>query len=305
MFCASVDLPTPFGPTRTTLVASARKSSAISASTAARSQRLAQFQSKSQSGLKRPIWAVFSRRSRLRQARCVSSHSSSGATQASVATSGQCDTKPYKCSASARLRMVSSSVIGTLLQLVIGFECVWLHRRVTCLHMGGQHDGDLWRVTALFAPAFESESHGVRMRHIALQRLEDGELQIGGAGAIEQPHQRGGDGAEIGAAFGSADEQGLAGGSHLCEAVRSAVLASGALLLDQLLDVGGDLDLRALVVAALVAGEHLGTVDDAHLVWIGENGQCASHMIMGNRVIVQVEADIGRLADRDGDALEQ
>ena len=38
---------------------------------AARSQRLGQFQSKSQSGLKRPIWAVFSRRSRLRQARCV------------------------------------------------------------------------------------------------------------------------------------------------------------------------------------------------------------------------------------------
>ena len=60
-----------------------------------------------------------------------------------------------------------------------------LHWRVTRLHMGGQHDGDLWRVTALFAPTFESEAHGVRMRHIALQRLEDGELQIGGAGTIE------------------------------------------------------------------------------------------------------------------------
>ena len=40
---------------RMALVASLRKSSAISASKAARSQRLGQVQSKSQSGLKRPI----------------------------------------------------------------------------------------------------------------------------------------------------------------------------------------------------------------------------------------------------------
>ena len=35
-----------------------------------------------------------------------------------------------------------------------------LHRRVTRLHMGGQHDGDLRCVTALFAATFESEAHG-------------------------------------------------------------------------------------------------------------------------------------------------
>ena len=55
MLRASVDLPTPLGPTRMALVASLRKSSAIRASKAARSQRLGQVQSKSQSGLKRPI----------------------------------------------------------------------------------------------------------------------------------------------------------------------------------------------------------------------------------------------------------
>src|SRR5208337_1632582 len=55
MFCARVDLPTPLGPTTTILAASLRKSSAISASMAARSQRLGQFQSKSHNGLKRPI----------------------------------------------------------------------------------------------------------------------------------------------------------------------------------------------------------------------------------------------------------
>ena len=54
----------------------------------------------------------------------------------------------------------------------------------------------------------------------------DGELQISGAGTIEQPHQSDGDGTEIGAAFGGADQQDLAGGSRLREAVRGAMLVS-------------------------------------------------------------------------------
>ena len=112
-------------------------------------------------------------------------------------------------------------------------------------------------VAMLLALALERQAHGVGVRHIALQRLEDGGLQLGGAVALEQPQQGGGDGAEIGAAFGGADEQGLAGGSGLREAVGGAVLAGGALVVDQCLDVGGILDLRALVVAAPMAGEDL------------------------------------------------
>ena len=101
---------------------------------------------------------------------------------------------------------------------------------------------------------------------------------------IEQPHQRGGDGTEIGATFGGADQQDLTGRHRLREAVGGAVLASGALVFDQLLDMGGNLDLRALVVAARVAGEHRGTVDNAHLMWIGEDGQWTPDMVMGDRL---------------------
>ena len=81
MLRAMVDLPTPLGPTTTALPASLRKSSAISASMAARSQRVGHDQSKSASGLKRPILASLSRRSRLRRARSVSSQSSKVAAQ--------------------------------------------------------------------------------------------------------------------------------------------------------------------------------------------------------------------------------
>jgi len=49
-----------------------------------------QFQSKSQSGLKRPIRASFKRRSRLRRCRSCSSQASSVATQSAAITCGQC-----------------------------------------------------------------------------------------------------------------------------------------------------------------------------------------------------------------------
>jgi hypothetical protein len=114
-----------------------------------------------------------------------------------------------------------------------------MHRGIAELHMRRQHESDLWRLAALLAATLEGETHGVRMRHIALQRLEDGGLQIGGVGSIQQPYQGGGDGAQIGAPFSGAHEQSLAGGGDLGEAVSGAVLASAALLLDQGLDMGG------------------------------------------------------------------
>ena len=86
---------------------------------------------------------------------------------------------------------------------------------------------------------------------------------------------------------------------------RWRVLAGGTLVVDERLDVGGNLDLCALVVAAPMAGEDVRAVGDAHLVRIGEHGQNAPDMGMRYRIIVEVEADIGRLADRDRDALEQ
>ena len=66
--------------------------------------------------------------------------------------------------------------IGTLLELVIGFEGMRLHRRIACLHMRWQHDANRRRLTALLALARQGEAHGVGMRHAALQRLKDGGL---------------------------------------------------------------------------------------------------------------------------------
>ena len=101
-----------------------------------------------------------------------------------------------------------------------------------------------------------------------------------------------------------ADQQNLAGGSRLRRGGPWRDARRRRFLLDQALDMGGILDLRS-AVAALVAEQAPFTVDDAHLVWIGENGQGAPDAVVGNRVIVQVEGHRRRLADRDCDALKQ
>src|SRR5208282_6278594 len=54
-------------------------------------------------------------------------------TQVWVATSGQCATRPCRCSASARARRASRSVIETLLELVVGFQRMRPHRGVARL----------------------------------------------------------------------------------------------------------------------------------------------------------------------------
>ena len=69
MFWAIIVLPRPWAATSTTLRPSARKSRRRAASTAARSMRLGQAQSKSLIGVKRPRRLRARRRSRLRRVR--------------------------------------------------------------------------------------------------------------------------------------------------------------------------------------------------------------------------------------------
>jgi hypothetical protein len=175
-----------------------------------------------------------------------------------------------------------------VLELIVGFESMRLHRGVACLQMRGQFNADRW-LTALLAPARKGQTHGVRMWHIPLQRLEDGGLQLGSAGLCQQAHQGGGDGAEIGAAFGGSDQQGLAGRNRVGQAIGGAVLTGGRFLFDKRGDVAGKLDLRVAIVAARMAGEHRVAVHDAHLMGVGEHRQHATNVRMGYGIVVKSE----------------
>src|SRR6266853_1265208 len=247
MFCAKVDLPMPLGPTRIAFVASLRNSSDIRASMAAWSQRFGHFQSKSHRGLKRPICASLRRRSRLRRARSCSSHSMRVWSHPAAVASCQWASRPWRDSALALACRASRLFIGGPLELIIEFEPGRSDGNVARLDMVGQIGGDGRQLLALMAPPLKGEADGAWVRHVAIDRLDDGSLQLGGAVAIQEPQHGAGDGPEIAAALGGADQQGLAGGRRMREAVGAAVLAGGMFLVDQGLDMGGVLALGALV----------------------------------------------------------
>jgi hypothetical protein len=70
-----------------------------------------------------------------------------------------------------------------------------------------------------------------------------------------------------------------------------------AFLLHEPLDVLGLLDLLAAVPTPRVRCDDDIALDDAELVQIGKNYECALGPIMGNRVVVEIEAHVRGLAD--------
>ena len=74
-----------------------------------------------------------------------------------------------------------------VLELIIGFECMRAHWRISVAHVCGHDDRHGRFATDLLALAFEREAHRVGVRHIAHQGLQDGILQRRGAVAFEQP----------------------------------------------------------------------------------------------------------------------
>ena len=134
------------------------------------------------------------------------------------------------------------------------------------------------------------------MRHVACQRLGNSGLHWLGAIAIQQLGQPGRDRPQVVAASSGALEQFSHRGHGLRESVGGAVLARCALVVHQILNVIWQLDLRATVVASRVVGQHRGTRQDAHAISIGDHREGAPDMGVRNRIVIQVEARIGRLA---------
>jgi hypothetical protein len=98
-----------------------------------------------------------------------------------------------------------------LRQLIVVFQGMRLHRPVACLHVRRQAQGDRRRLLAFLAAAFQSQAHGIGVRHVAGEGLADGGVEFARPILLQQADQGGGNGAEIVAALGGADQQDLAG----------------------------------------------------------------------------------------------
>jgi len=153
--------------------------------------------------------------------------------------------------------------------------------------------------TGGFAGTFERQAHGVGVWHIARQGLGHSAVHRLGAIALQQPRQPQGDRAQVVPACGGTPKQ-LSHRRHgLRQPVGGAVGSRAALVIEQRLEMFFLLDLCPAVPTAPMAGQHDGTVEHAQALGLGQHRQRAPYMSVGDGVVVEVEANVGRLAGMD------
>ena len=120
-----------------------------------------------------------------------------------------------------------------------------LHSLVARADMRRQGDGDRRGLAAFVAAAFKCQTNRIGMRHIAVECLDDGGVELARPIAFQQLDQRRGDVAQVIAALGGGGEQAAAGWRGLGQTIGRTVATCRTFRLDQCLDMRLDLDLRA------------------------------------------------------------
>ena len=169
--------------------------------------------------------------------------------------------------------------------------------RIAALHMLGQGDFDRWRSVGGLAPALQCQTHRVRVRHLTGQSLLDARPQLARAVAIEQTQQRRRDRPQIRSPASSLDKQLPALRNRPRQPVGPPVQTGLMLLFDQGREMRRLLDALPPVVAAPVCRQHRLAIDDTHPERVGDHRQGLLYVLRRHRIVVQVEAHIGRLAD--------
>ena len=95
----------------------------------------------------------------------------------------------------------------------------------------------------------------------------------------------------------------LGGGDGHLETSLTVKASGGSLLGEQGLDVFLVLDAPLVVEGAPVLGDDFMTIVDPNDGVVGPNGQLLPYVLVRDRIVVSVEADIGCLADADIDSI--
>ena len=148
-----------------------------------------------------------------------------------------------------------------------------------------------------------SVTHPPEVGGVGVEGGGDGAFERDGSVGVEQLDESTGEDAEVVVALGGGDEQGLGRRGGVVEAVGGAVLAGETLVAFELFDVGGVLDLLAPVEGAAMGGEHGSGVEDAHGLEGRGDDEGASHVVVGDGIVVGIESYVGALGGCDLDAL--
>ena len=160
-------------------------------------------------------------------------------------------------------------------------------------------DGDWGRQLPSRAPAVDDLTDGADVNGVALERFDEGFLELGSASGVENLQKPSGGAAEIAAALGNEPKECLAAARGLCETVETAMLAGAALFFHEPLYVCLVLNLLSSIPGSNVGRDDVISIGDADGVEVREDDQRALDAVVWNGVIVEVEASVRRLADFD------
>lgn len=167
----------------------------------------------------------------------------------------------------------------------------------------GDRNGYGRRQAAAGAPAVDDLANGAEVYGFIFEGLDERLLQLGRTHHVEQLKQPGSRAPHVFAALGHGSEEGMAARRSTGQPIRASVLAGIALTVQESLQVLRLLNLQTPIPRALMGGDHFSTICDANPLMICEDDQSALGPIVRNGVVVEIEANIGRLANLNLEAL--
>jgi hypothetical protein len=172
--------------------------------------------------------------------------------------------------------------------------------QVADARIGGEHEVDEGRQVARPALLVEEVGDGGRTDGAPAQGLGEGGGERGGADLIEEAEQVGRLAGERMPADGEGFQEGGGLRTRLPEAIAPAEIVGSAFRGGQRGEVGLVVEALAPVIAARVAGDLGGALEQADEMFAGHQGEGAPDQRVGDRVVIAVEPDVGGLARADG-----
>src|SRR5688572_29820431 len=167
----------------------------------------------------------------------------------------------------------------------------------------GDRNRDGRRKTALAPAPIEHLADGSDVYGVSLQYFDQRLFELGSTDLIQQKEQARGGSADVITTLGGQPQECWAARRGLGQAIEAAMLPRATFLSKEALQVLRLLELLIAVPAALVNRQHLVALDDADGVEVRQDDERAPRAVVRDGVVVEVEANVRRLAHLHLDTL--
>ncbi len=190
-------------------------------------------------------------------------------------------------------------------EVVIVCEGVGRDPEIADPRVVGEHDVQRRGLVSGAGASIEDVSDGDGGDGPASEGLVEGGVEFGGPVTVEQLEQARGVAGQRFPAQGQGIDERVGLGATGAEEIAPAQLMGVTFLPGQGGEVSGILDRFSAIVAAGMASDLAGAVEDADEMFGSDQGQDPAHPVMRDGVVIAVEAHVGGLAGGDGAEVTQ